>query len=56
MVQGQVFLKDGIGLALSLDLIFSRLIIFTFRNYFSYPLPKLCYAFEKKLFFTSTII
>ena len=34
------------------DLIFSRFIIFKFRNYFT----KLCYAFEKKLFFSTTII
>ena len=33
-------------------LIFWRFIIFTFRNYFT-PLSKLCYAFEKKIFFLS---
>ena len=52
MVQVKVFL-DGGGLHLS-DLISSRFIIFSFRNYFT--LPKLFYAFEEKLFFSATII
>ena len=52
MVQVKVFLNGG-GLHLS-DLISSRFIIFSFRNYFT--LPKLFYAFEEKLFFSATII
>ena len=51
MVQVQVFLK---GVLAFIYLFFSRFIIFTFRNYFT--LAKLCYAFEKKLFFSATII
>ena len=56
MVQGQVFLKGGGGagpLALFLfnfqDLSFLHLEI-------TLPFAKLCYAFEEKLFFSSTII
>ena len=53
MVQGQVFLKgEGVvGWHFSF-LIFSRFIIFAFRNY---P-EQNCYAFEEKLFFSATII
>ena len=60
MVQKQVFLK-GEDCHFSY-LIFSRFIIFTFRNYFTlckivlYTFAKLCCAFEEKLFFSATII
>ena len=55
MVQKQVFLK-GEDCHFSY-LIFSRFIIFTFRNYFTlckivlYTFAKLCYAFEENYFF-----
>ena len=58
MVQGQVFLKVGGGTVKGAGifpiLIFSRFIIFTFRNYFT--LCKIVYACEGKLFFPTTII
>ena len=54
MVQSQVFLKGREGGCHFSYLIFSRFIIFTFRNYL--PFAKLCYAFEEKLFFSITLI
>ena len=50
MVQGQVFLKGAADTFLIS--FFQSFIIFTFRNYFT-PFSKLCYAFEKKIFFQS---
>ena len=55
MVQGQVFLKGGGGGGWhSSYFIFSRFIIFTFRDYST--LCKLCSPFEEKLFFSAAII
>ena len=51
MMQGQVFLKEG-GRGHFSYFIFSRFIIFTFRNYFTFCNN----AFEEKLFFAATII
>ena len=53
MVQGQVFLKGWGGGGWHFPyLIFSRFIIFTFRNYLlTLPFAKLCYLFEEKCFF-----
>ena len=42
MVQGQVYLKGEGGLALFLFNLFSRFIIFTFRNYFTLCQIVLC--------------
>ena len=53
MVQGQVFLKGGGGLAL---FIFNFFKVYHFYIYkLFYPLQN-CYAFEEKLFFSVTII
>ena len=46
MVQGADLLKGGGGQHFP-NLIFSRFIIFTFRNNF-FPFAKLCYAFKEK--------
>ena len=46
MVQGAGLLKGGGGQHFP-NLIFSRFIIFTFRNNF-FPFAKLCYAFKEK--------
>ena len=56
MVREHVFLKGGGGNWHFSYLIFSRFIIFTFRNYFTLCKIVLCYAFEEKLFFSATII
>ena len=50
MLQGQVFLIERLVL---FYLMFSRFLIFTFRNYST--LCKWCYTFEEKYFFSATI-
>ena len=53
MVQGQVYLKGGGGLALFLFNLFSRFIIFTFRNY---SLPNCVMHLKKNHSFMKKVI